>query len=261
MNRYSKYALFIVGYCVLACGLTADSIPTFTATSASAGVGGGCGGSFGCLFGFSATSNSFTLSGSGFSDSSFRYPLIPFLGFNQTSFAVSTDELAGQQIKTGAFGMVTLAGVTYYVDYTGSGTINAPEVNIEPVGGNDLTATSFTVTSGNIVAPTITPASPSTIIVLPATMQASFGACLRTFSEQCGSSPLVANVSIDLTGELMYTISVFYEEGTNPVFADISESFASTPVPEPRSIILVVLGVALAAYLSRTGRSAGGSAT
>jgi hypothetical protein len=239
MGKCCRYAQCIGWLCLVVCSLRADPIPTLTANSASAGIGEaeGCEANLGCQFVFSASGDSFSLSGSGFSGSDYRnsVPLFPI--FVPTFFGIQATP--GSQFGQAA-GQVILAGQTYSVQYSGTATVNAPTVLITPIGG--VTASTFTVSSGDITAPPITPSSPSTMIVLPATITGSFSACLTPmFGLYCSSSsPAVADISVDLTGELTYNIDVFYI-GTTPDFFNTTESFISTPVPEPSSMFLLTL--------------------
>jgi hypothetical protein len=79
MGKCCRYAQCIGWLCLVVCSLRADPIPTLTANSASAGIGEaeGCEANLGCQFVFSASGDSFSLSGSGFSGSDYRNPVPP----------------------------------------------------------------------------------------------------------------------------------------------------------------------------------------
>lgn len=246
----SKYSLFLAACCLLGCQLlAADPVPTFVATSASAVTGvPACSPNFGCDVNLSAVGNSFTLSGTGFGAPGVTGPFgIGAPGYS-TSFTIEEPSIS--PISTVASGQVTLSGTTESVQYVGSASVTAAPFILNCTSPPGCMGT-VTVSSGTITAPPITLSSPSTTIFLPATMQGSFAACVPPLPPATctSSSPAVADVSINLSGELAVTIDVGYT-GAFPNTVSYTESFVSTP--EPTSILLLALGMAVAiAVISR----------
>jgi hypothetical protein len=140
-------------------------------------------------------------------------------------------------------GHVTLEGTTYPVEYFGSGLVTAPTLILPP-----------------LIPPPPPPPGTGTFVVtetfiLPATLQASLTACAADpFSLRCASPPdNLAEISINLPGELTVNLNLFYFDGfvsgDPPPETEISELFVSTPIPEPSSLWLTcaVIAIAIAA--------------
>ena len=219
MNRFSKYSLtLLAAFCMLTCCLSADSIPTLMATSASV-TPSGCTNSAGCFSDISVIGESFTLHGTG--SGGYGLPgglqfLIPF----STSFSVSGT--IPNHFVTGQF-----EGT--FVNYYGSVTVNGPDIV--------LTCPSPETTRGCLDSPTVI----VTVIGQPlATLTGSFSACNNSVMPFCFPPPAVGNVSIDLPGYLSVGVEVI-----EPGIGRITESFTSTSTPEPASLIPVALGIAL----------------
>ena len=248
MCRFSKYPLLIAALGVLASHLYADPIPTLAATSATAFFTSFtvCPGPNppGCQTGISASSDSFTLSGGGPTSQGANFVQ---QGTFSTSFQQTLPAFGPFPPQPGS-GQVTIGGVTFRVEYFGTFTVNGPELQsmqFNPAGNP------IQVSYGNTVE-LISPSSPTATFFLPATIQGSFLACnillLPPFPSGCdASSPAaLANISINLPGELTYSVHINFASGTP--LTTVDESFAS--IPEPTSLLLVGFGIALTAGVS-----------
>lgn len=107
---------------------------------------------------------------------------------------------------------------------------------------------SITVSSGNITAPPLTLSSPTTTIVVPATMTGSFFAVCELPNPDdfsCAPSSLgLPNISIDLPGMLTVNFLGLRHVGSaieGGYIVEATESF--TTIPEPPAIFLFLLGI------------------
>jgi hypothetical protein len=230
--------VLVAACCALACRLSAD---TLTATSAGAGgspetcpPGGAA-----CYAGISANGPSFTLGGDGYALAGFfGTGVIPFLTPISTSLSVS-----GTAVGMGPEALVGGNFEGTPVNYVGSATVNAPAIEITcPSPATTmgcLTSSTFTITVGGVAVSSFTQSSPETGVTLPATISGTFSACDNTLNPFCTAGPSLGNVAINSPGTLDIAIDVV----SFPNIAEVTESFTTTP--EPASLLLVALGVAL----------------
>ncbi|MBV9227124.1 MAG: PEP-CTERM sorting domain-containing protein [Acidobacteriaceae bacterium] len=252
---FFKSFLALAGCCFLSCRLLADPLPTLTATSASAGGPVSCTPAA-CTTLISASGDSFTLGGRSYGGVNFNeFPALLFP--NSAGFDVSGTVLAGPgsppYFVTGEF-----EGTS--VDYYGNATVMgafpyflscpSPETTH---GCLDSSIITVSAEGGAITASPITPSSPSTSIILPATMVGSFSACdarVPPLFFCTNSSPVIGNVSINLPGQVAVHLDAFYFNGTIDFIRVTEKDFVSTP--EPASILLLALGlVAVSAIVLR----------
>jgi len=257
MCRSSKSILPIAVFCIFASRLPGEPI-ALTASSASVSGtfcvqnGDWCGANI------SATGPSFSLSGSPYLGTS--SPALLGLSVPPTFFVPYPTSFAFSGTGFGPGGPIAGFGPRFVsgqflesaVTYFGFATVDAvPFVLACPspqttAGCRD--SSTITLTAGEINLP-LTRTSPSANFVLPATMTGSFNACeTGTVSIQalfCLAPPL-GNVSMNLPGDLFVTVSATFPSflpGVGTI--QVSESFASTPVPEPATLLLMGGGVAL----------------
>lgn len=240
MNKHYTRLLLLSCICAAAFRLTADPIPTLTATSASVASGetsGPCFLAFGCAATGSIKGNSFAISGTGYNGVS--EPFIPG-STNSTSFGFTSPaggNAPGEpQGAQPFFGTVMLAGKTIPVDYDGSVFIKAPDITLGAPAGSSI----VTVSAGDITAPPLSSSSPFSTIVLPATITGGFQACpisdvIVVPYTYCAVSPAIANISVNLQGLLRVDLT------GGPNLVRVRESFTTTP--DPPTIFLVTSGI------------------
>ena len=254
MCRSSRSFLPIAVFCMIACRLPGEPI-TLAASSAAVSETFCVSSNVWCAAGISAAGPSFILSGTSYIYSStinveqFARPafLIPY----QTSFRINGTDFGPLGPDLG-FGPMFVGGQFSgpVVTYFGSATLDAiPFVLTCPspeTTAGCSNSPEITLRAGDINLP-ITPGSNPARFVLPATMTGNFSACdTRTFRPStltCLAPPL-GNVSIDLPGELSVTVLASFA-GPRLGGIQVSESFASTPVPEPATLLVTGLGIAL----------------
>lgn len=249
-NRCAR--LLVLGCCcAVAIPLAADTIPTLTATSANVVSGEGlapCYLAFGCAADGTIAGDFFTLGGTGYE--ALAQPFTPY-GDNDPRFGfISPTGGNASGEPQGAlpfYGRVMLGGTTTAVEYEGTTLISAPTIMF----GGPIGSTTISVSAGGRTAPPMTPSSPTTTIVLPASITGGFTACpyplFPPLYPICVVSPPVANIVVDLQGVLTVNMHAYYVYG-EPNDVRVSESFTTTP--DPPTILLVALGL-LASILFR----------
>jgi len=241
----SKRTLYLIGACcALTTCLSAGPILTLTATAATAVADQGpvCVGPnpINCQAGIAASAPPFTLLGSGPN---------PGLTFNEGGTFASGFHQTLPAFIPGTIqpGSGKISGVSLPALYYGSFTVTGPELQATIL--NPPLDTLIQITYGSTHVTT----SPTATLVLPAILQGSFAACTTTGlpPPSCDSSSpnFVADISIDLPGELTWSVNV------NPIDGVVTLNDSFTSAPEPASLLLLAVGVALASAIRRRCRN------
>jgi hypothetical protein len=229
--RYIRVLCFLTGVLPV-CGVRADTLPTLIATSASVGWP---------VDNFTGLG---TVSGPGFQIlSQVTGPANPYVSCN----APAPVPLGGCVVPSPplflqagpayipASGSVTLGGVTYAVGYQGNAQIQYFTPTVTLPDSVNLITTVPVVLSGFETACLIAPNHSDLDLCSP-----------LPFPPTPGYPQYIANIQINLPGTL-----TFY--GGNPAGGFVEAKFVSTPLPEPGSIIFVLIGflILLAGYRMR----------
>ena len=214
-----RYFLLIALSAVFGSQLTADSIPTLTASSGTASW-------VPDVVSFSIAGPSFDMSGSAFYLGPAAFMFLPVgQPLGQTIFGrLPLMETHGRPIHPS--GRVILGGKTYFVDYSGSGSVGYPGSTLVPAANITLT--------------------------LPATLTGQYQACINSPPnemfpcESASPSDFIANISIDLPGVVSFAFSNFSSTpiGGAPNGTIDLDSIKFSTIPEPSGAVLMALGAA-----------------